>query len=549
MIHVQRREYGFCWRRKVPRHLRSRFVKHELVLSLRTSTRSVAVVRARELSGIADKLFDTVMSKPNLTPAQIDQLARGWFLKVIGLWEQRQAQLPSGGAVNTERIPGVSDPDDPPHVAEAKESRWWMGQAQSALAGNSFDPERCIPQSLLEEAGVDLPPGAPERVHLARALLRAQVEYFRCVSAWRMGDYSVTPSDPLFRVNGSPEAAPAPQLQPKAEPEDPRAKSLPLSDLVDTYIQTKVRDGEWKPATVKSNPPKLRLFAETLSNKPVDLVTRDDVRDWRDVLNDLELAPTTIGLHFKVVSSMFTWAKGEGKATIDSPLRGLAPKGQGSTRAAFTPDDLKTLFHSPLYTGHWRADRRERAGDVLVKDHKYWLPLVALHSGLRVEEAAKLTLGDVREVEGVWCFCVQDTKTEAGKRVVPVHPRLIKLGLLEHRTKVEKEGGKQFWPELKKGSEGRYSQGFVQWWSGFRHLIGLGRDGLVFHSFRHTFISSMEKAGVPETLAGQIAGHATGESVTFKTYGGKPLSPTEKLKHFEGLDFGVDLEHLMLCGH
>lgn len=546
MIHVQRREYGFCWRRKVPRHLRSRFVKHELVLSLRTSTRSVAVVRARELSGIADKLFDAVMSKPNLTPAQIDQLARGWFLKAIGLWEQRQAQLSPGGAVNAGRIPGVSDPSDPLYVAEAKEDQWFLEQAQRALAENDFGPAQFIVPAILKEAGFELAPEAPGYAQICRALLRAQVEYFRCVSAWRMGDYSVTPSDPLFRAAPSPEPSPAPQ--PKAEPEDPRTKSLPLSELVETFIQTKVRDGDWKAATIRNNPPKLRHFAETLDNKPVDLVTRNNIRDWRDVLNDLELAPNTIGLHFRVVTSMFNWAKVEGKATIDSPLKGLAPKGQGRTREAFTPDDLKTLFHSPLYTGHWRSDRRERPGAELVKDHKYWLPLVALHSGLRVEEAAKLTLGDVREVEGLWCFCVQDTKTAAGNRVVPVHPRLIKLGLLDHRTKVEKEGGKQLWPELKKGSEGRYSQGFVQWWSGFRGLIGLGRDGLVFHSFRHTFISSMEKAGVPETLAGQISGHATGQSVTFKQYGGKLLGVAEKLKLFEELDFGVDLEHIMPQG-
>ena len=546
MIHLQRRWYGFCWRRKVPRHLRSRFVKHELVLSLRTSTRTVAVVRARELSGTADKLFDAIMSNPTLTSSQIEELARSWFFKVIESWEQRQAQLPQHRAMEAERVPGVSNSDDPRYAAEAKESKWWMEQARSALAGNNFDPDQCVPNSLLKEMGVDLPPGAPERVPLVRALLRAQVEYFRCISAWGMGDFSVKPADPLFQAPSAPQAAPAPQ--PKAEPEDPRASSMPLSNLVEEYIKTRLRDGEWKEITNKSSSPKLKLFAETLRNKPVDLVTRDDIRDWREFLADMELAPTTIRLHFGVVGAMFTWAKNEGKATIDNPLKGLRPKEQAEGREAFTPEDLKALFHSPLYTGHWRADRRERPGSVLVKDHKYWLPLVALHSGLRVEEAAKLTVRDVREVEGVWSFCVRDTKTAAGNREVPVHPRLVQLGLLNHRDEVEKAGKLQLWPELSKGSEGRYSQGFVQWWSGFRKLIGLGRDGLVFHSFRHTFISAMEVAGVPETLAGRIAGHATGKTVTFKTYGGKPLSPAEKLKQFEALDFGVDLSHLIPQG-
>ncbi len=546
MIHLQRRWYGFCWRRKVPRHLRSRFVKHELVLSLRTSTRTVAVVRARELSGTADKLFDAIMTNPTLTSSQIEELARSWFFKIIESWEHRQAQLPQHGTMKAERVPGVSNSDDPRYAAEAKESKWWMEQAKSALAGNNFDPDQCVPNSLLKEMGVDLPPGAPERVPLVRALLRAQVEYFRCISAWGIGDFSVKPADPLFQAPSAPHVAPAPQ--PNAEPKDPRASSMPLAELAEAFIKTKIRDGEWKPATIKNNPRKLRLFAETLNNKPVDLVTRDDIRDWRDVLTDLDLVSNTIGLHFRVVASMFNWAKLEGKSTIDSPLRGLAPKGDKDTREAFTPNDLKTLFHSPLYTGHWRSDRRERPGDKLVKDHKYWLPLVALHSGLRVEEAAKLTLGDVRVVEGVWCFCIQGAKTAAGNRVVPIHPRLMTLGLLEHRAKVEGEGGKQLWPELKKGSEGRYSQSFVQWWSGFRKLIDLGREGLVFHSFRHTFISTMQNAGVAEGLAGQVVGHATGKTVTYRQYGGKLLTPAEKLSLFGHFDFGADLTHLIPQG-
>lgn len=349
MIHLQRRWYGFCWRRKVPRHLRSRFVKHELVLSLRTSTRAVAVVRARELSGIADKLFDAIMSNLTLTPDEIGQLARDWFFKVIGNWEQRQAQLPPGGAVCDRAIPGVNQPGDPSHVADAKKDRFFLEQAQRALAENNLRPTQSIAPVVLKGAGVELPQDSPEYAQLCRALLRAQVEYFRCVSAWRMGDYSVTPADPLFQAPAAPQTTPAPQV--KAEPEDPRASSMPLSELVEVFIQTKIRDRAWSPSTIKNSPRKLRLFAETLNNKPVDLVTRDDIRDWRDVLTDLDLSSGTIRLDFKFITSMFNWAKTEGKATIESPLKGLAPKGEKTTRHAFTPVDLKILFHAPLYTG------------------------------------------------------------------------------------------------------------------------------------------------------------------------------------------------------
>jgi integrase len=254
----------------------------------------------------------------------------------------------------------------------------------------------------------------------------------------------------------------------------------------------------------------------------------------------MELAPNTIRQHFKVVAGVFKWAKLEGKGTIDNPTLGLAPKGEENTREAFLPADLEKLFRSPLFTGHWRLDRRERPGHHLAKDSKYWLPLIALHSGLRVEEIAKLKTRDVREIDGVWCFDIYGAKTDAGTRHVPVHPRLVSLGLIEY---AQRRGAEQLWPELVPGSEGKYSQRFCQWWSGFRHLIGVDRDGLVFHSFRHTFAGALQQAGVQEAMVALIMGHRHPQ-LTFGRYGGKLITPRDKLEVFAGIDFGVSLEHL-----
>ena len=505
-----------------------------MALSLRTPDRAVAGRRARELSATADRLFETAMANTTLTNADLDEFARSWFAKVMEGWENRNMIRPMGQ--------GMFGQDEAPPVDPVAHDTIILGEfaerVRKSLANNDFAPVQNIADSVLQDAGLTIDPTSVSYVRLCRGLLRAQVEYFRLAEAWRGGDFSGTPADPLF-------AQPVTSARPvREEPkEDPRSKSMPLSELVEAFIATKIRDGVWKEATQRNSPRKLRLFAETLNNKPVDLVTRDDIRDWRDTLDDLDLAPNTIRQHFSVIGSLFNWAKQEGKASLDNPTKGLAPKGDKGTREAFTPDDLKTLFHSPLYTGHWRTDRRERPGTELVKDHKFWLPLVALHSGLRVEEAAKLTLADLREVEGVWCFCVAKAKTDAGNRIVPVHPRLVHLGLLEHRADVERSKGAQLWPELRKGSEGRFSQSFVQWWSQFRHLVGLDRDGLVFHSFRHTFISTLLNAGVAYTTVQQLAGHAL-SGVTGGTYGGKLLTPADRLEAFRELDFGVDLSHL-----
>lgn len=538
MQHLNQRGGMFNWRRKVPQALVSRLGRTHLTHSLRTSDRALATVRARRLSSAADRLFALAMSDTTLSPDQIDDLVRQWLEAALEEDEQHRAEAAPGRPLYA-----VSVRERDPVEADLDLLADWLIDAREALAENDIRKVEADAQDILRDAGLDLDRCSQAYRRLCRGLLRARVEMYRLAAARRVGDYKTQPIDPLFAQDAPRHPASG---KGRRQAEDPRAASMPLNELVEVYISAKMRDGEWGTLTAKNHPRKLRLFAETLKNKPVDLVTRDDIRDWRDLLaHDLDLAPNSIGQHFRVVGAMFKWAKVEGKCSIDDPTKGLAPESESATRVAYSPEDLRTLFHSPLYTGHWRADRRERPGRMLIKDHKYWLPLISLHSGLRVEEAAKLTTGDVQMLGGVWCFSVTDTKTAAGTRIVPVHPRLMALGFLDYRRCVLQNGGGQLWPDLKKGSEGRYSSRFVQWWSGFRRLIGLGRPGLTFHSLRHTFISSMEKAGIPETLAAQIAGHSVQKGITYGVYGGKLLGPRERLDLIKDLDFGVGLEHLI----
>jgi integrase len=72
----------------------------------------------------------------------------------------------------------------------------------------------------------------------------------------------------------------------------------------------------------------------------------------------------------------------------------------------------------------------------------------------------------------------------------------------------------------------------------------IDREGMVFHSFRHTFVSCLEDAGVDTAQIARIVGHKI-TGITAGTYGGKRFSPSKRLECFKDLDFGVDLGHLM----
>lgn len=528
-MHLRKRDGGYHWRRKVPAVLVSHIGKREFVQSLRTSDRGAACRAARSLSTAADRLFSHAMNNPGLTSDQIATIARDWFTAALAADEEYRLGLHPDRAAYT-----TADAYEDPVKADLEVLNWLQGEYAEDAGRNEFRRVQSTVEQILADAGVPSDRRSETYRRLANHLMRANIEVLRLAKARRVGNYAAEPMDPLFKGQPQPQAAPTPI--------DPALSSLPLSQLVAIYIQAKLADGKWTPNTKKNSVNKLKLFAETLEDKPVDTVTRDDIRRWRSSLEEAELANNSIRLHFKTVAAMFNWATDEKKSKVGNPTKGLMPPEDDPKRDAFTPEELEKLFSSPLYTGHWRADRRERAGSVLVKDFKYWFPLIGLHTGMRVEEIAKLRKADVQQIDGVWCFDVRDAKTKAGERLVPIHPRLIALGLLDHVRSVNHE---RLWPELTASSEGAYSPRFCVSFPEYRRMIGIDREGLVFHSFRHLFTSYLLNIqGVEERMVSFLVGHKV-KSMTGGRYGNKLITAKMKLDLFKDADFGVDLSHLL----
>lgn len=528
-MHMQRRGAVYTWRRRVPLTLAEKWGRREVVRSLRTADRAEAARRARVLSFTADRLFDHIMADSELSPEQIEALAREWFADALVADEEARLNARYGRAVYTD-----ADDERDPVEADLEVLGWLEGEYREAIGYNDFSRVAVDAERILTQAGVPVDRTSEAFKRLAQSLLRANVEVLRLARAWRVGDFAKEVVDPLFRTEMSPVVVAQPTQQERA------TSSQPLREVLEVYAEAQVRDGKWVPVTKKNAVNKLKLFVEVMDGKPIDTVTRDDIRGWREVLEETELSNNSIRHHFKVVAAMFNWAKREGKASIDNPTKGLMPPADDPKRDAFTAEELTTLFRSPMYTGHSSASRRDVPGAVVVKDFKYWFPLIGLHTGMRVEEIAKLRTADVRREDGVWCFDIKKAKTRAGERLVPIHPRLIALGFLDHVGLVKHE---RLWPELTPNSEGNYSPRFVVWFPGYRRLINIDRDGLVFHSFRHSFVSRLEEAGVDNVKIARIVGHKI-TNITAGTYGGKLFTPSKRLECFKDLDFGVDLGHL-----
>ena len=132
----------------------------------------------------------------------------------------------------------------------------------------------------------------------------------------------------------------------------------------------------------------------------------------------------------------------------------------------------------------------------------YWLPLLGAFSGARMNELAQLCLEDVYQAEsGTWVVSFNDNapdkrlKNAASRRLLPVHPRLIELGLDRWAKALRGAGHTRLFPELPYDQGKGYSKAAVKQFSAYMARLGYKSDGkLTFHSFRHTFVNRLPDA-------------------------------------------------------
>lgn len=232
--------------------------------------------------------------------------------------------------------------------------------------------------------------------------------------------------------------------------------------------------------------------------------------------------------HIARMSSFLNWCKQQGYVA-ENPFVGMqirTTKSKLSNRNPFSIDDLNKLFNDAIYSS-----------GKMKHSYYFWLPLIALYSGARIQEICQLELRDIRKVDDILVFDVNGNastkrlKNLNSKRLIPVHQDLITLGfdrLLKRRTKQKQ---KHLFPELHIHASGRegQSQPASKWFGRYKAKHGFALDGIkAFHSFRHTFVEELKNKNTPEHITAALAGH-NHENITYGTYGGKTLVEVLKL--------------------
>ena len=202
-------------------------------------------------------------------------------------------------------------------------------------------------------------------------------------------------------------------------------------------------------------------------------------------------------------------------------------------RMPWTDDHLRVLFSSPIYTGGGACARRlKHVNDGAVwQDGAYWVPLLLTYGILTREEACGIECEDfVFDVATPFVAIKanmtksKDGKTKAGlkrpsrRRMVPLHPELLRLGLREYVEAVETAGHVAVFPELYQAgmtnvggkrfyaSAGRYLLAYVDGTLPLPRTAAGKRADL--HSLRTTGGSALELSETKQLVVDDIMGHA-----------------------------------------
>ncbi|WP_410500200.1 DUF6538 domain-containing protein [Chitinibacter sp. S2-10] len=175
---------------------------------------------------------------------------------------------------------------------------------------------------------------------------------------------------------------------------------------------------------------------------------------------------------------------------------------QKKTYKLFNDTELATLF-AP---NHLKFNPKRPA--------QYWVPLIGLYAGLRLNEACQLLIADIEQHDGIWCFSVQESaedddksiKTEHSERFTPIHSKLIQLGLLDYVSSQPKAG--RLFPELTWTAKNKWGGATSTWFGRYKTQHGVNDPDKVFHSLRKHFNQSMKDNGIPEEIREAASGHA-----------------------------------------
>lgn len=205
-------------------------------------------------------------------------------------------------------------------------------------------------------------------------------------------------------------------------------------------------------------------------------------------------------------------------------------------RDVFAPEEAIKLVNLPLFTGCESLSRVWNSGELFVQDARYWGYVLALVTGMRPAEIAQIRCRDLIAIEDegelVWFVDFTDrmmnVKSKSARRMIPLVPLVIELGLVKRRDLLMEAGHERLFPEwpymTKKTGEVKYGHYLSKSWQYIKRKFKFSRDGVTLYSARHTFAQRLDEVGkIAERSRHLVMGHSTSGSARL-TYGARHLA-------------------------
>ncbi|MFH0261942.1 site-specific integrase [Vibrio barjaei] len=275
------------------------------------------------------------------------------------------------------------------------------------------------------------------------------------------------------------------------------------------------------------------------------------ISDWIKINEKVKrktVLESTVGRYLEKAATIYKWIEKHLKLDTHNPFSGLGTKKESHNKAddvnPFEKKDLLTIFSQPIFTSHTIKRHKTKK---IYNYSQFWLPLIALLSGMRPNEIAQLKAKNIHCKHGILHFVLsnsdedQSLKNRRAKRLVPVHSTLLSLGFEKYLQRFHSDD--LLFPELTYSKKGGYYKNHGEWFSRyFSKLINLSAEKKRFSSFRHNFINHFKQSGVLAAVPAALVGHENG-TITYDRYGSK--AELEKLKEaVETIKFDHYLEQV-----
>jgi integrase len=352
---------------------------------------------------------------------------------------------------------------------------------------------------LLREEGIAT--DATSRARLLRETHTAFRQFAEQQLKRSQGDYSPDPNAARFPALGKPKAD--------------AGSEVGILDLFELWKRDHLADNK-SARTPRDHLQKVEDFIAFVGHGDAKRVTPQNIAEWSEALrHERGLSAKTVNdKYLSAIRAVF--GVGVAKYKISSSpaekVRVKVPKRVRERPLGFTDAEAKQILSHALKalgapgntSEHNRLARR-------------WIPWICAYTGARCGEVSQLRREDFFEEHGVPCIRITP---EAGTvktgqyRIVPVHPHLVDMGLLDF-VRSRRDGPLFFVPNNRQRKEGNSQAqtvtGHVSDW--VRDVVKI-TDARVQpnHGWRHRFKTVARDVDIPHKYMDVIQGHSDGSA-------------------------------------